>query len=70
MTAAAKNFLSDMTKNLIKKEEIRLSKIFLWYAGDFKKEGSLIEYINRYAPVEVDKDAKKSYLDYNWNLNE
>lgn len=67
---AARNFLSDNSKNMLKPESVQLSKIFSWYRGDFKKEGSLIDFINRYAPVQMNKDAKIDYLKYDWGLNE
>lgn len=66
---AARDFLSDPTRNIIREDEARLSKIFSWYRIDFNKGGTLIEYINQYAPVKTQKDAKISYLDYNWSLN-
>lgn len=71
LTTAAKAFLTDTSKNIISADEIQLSRIFQWYAGDFKKDGkSLIEYINQYATIKVNKGAKKSFLNYNWNLND
>jgi hypothetical protein len=71
LTQAAKDFLSDTTKNNFRNvNEAELSKIFSWYSGDFKKKGSLIHYINQYAPTKLSEDAKISYLDYDWKLNE
>ena len=71
LTIVAKDFLADTNKNIISAEKVELSKIFQWYGGDFKKDGkSLIEYINQYAPTKVNEDAEKSFLDYNWNLND
>ena len=70
LTAAAKDFLTDANRNIIKKDRVQLSKIFFWYRGDFVKDMKLIEYINQYSSIEVSKDAKVRYLDYDWNLNE
>lgn len=71
LNAAASSFLSDKSKNQIAEDQLKLSKIFLWYGMDFKKSGkSIIEYINQYAPSKVDESAKVGYLDYDWNLND
>ena len=64
-------FLNDKSKNSIAKEQVKLSKIFLWYGADFKNPRmSKIDFINQYAPTQIDVDAKVEYMDYNWNLNE
>ncbi|MFT5846088.1 MAG: hypothetical protein ACI902_000127 [Psychroserpens sp.] len=66
-----KGFLSDTTKNELSESSIKISKIFKWYGGDFKKDGEdLIDFLNRYSDFEISSKAKKSYTDYNWNLNE
>ncbi len=66
----ARIFLSDERRNKIQADKAELSKIFSWFGGDFKKDGTKIEYINRYAPVKINPNAEISYLDYNWQLNE
>lgn len=68
LDAQARDFLADNTKNIIKTNEIRLSEIFKWYASDFPTD--LIGYLNKYAPTRISSKAKKSYMNYNWNLNE
>jgi hypothetical protein len=65
----ARDFLSDTRKNIITKDFIQLSKLFTWYGGDFKRDGSLIDYINQYVPAPVDANARKGSLPYDWNLN-
>ncbi len=67
---AAREFINDSDRNLITPYEVRLSKIFQWFAKDFKTKGSLIDYVNRYSDVKISNNAKKKYLDYNWALNE
>jgi hypothetical protein len=64
------DFLTNPKKNKIKPEKAELSSYFDWYKHDFKKNGTVIEYINKYSPVKIHKDAKISYLDYDWDLNE
>jgi hypothetical protein len=62
-------FLEDQTKNQIRKEEIKISKIFSWFEGDFTKKGSLIDFLNLYSPIKIDAKAKISNMNYNWSLN-
>lgn len=66
----AKYFLANKTKNSITPDKLQLSKYFTWYKGDFTKKMSLIDYLNQYAPVKINKGASISYKDYNWSLNE
>lgn len=68
---AAKEFLADDTKNEFKSaKNAQLSKIFNWYGGDFTEDGTLIDYLNKYAPIQLDPKARISWKDYLWNLNE
>lgn len=70
LTKATKYFLEDTARNQISTSEIKLSKIFKWFASDFKQNGSLIDFLNLYSKITIDAHAKKSYLDYNWSLND
>lgn len=70
LTNAAKDFLNDPTKNLISRNKIKLSKIFKWFAKDFKQDGSLIDFLNKYSDIEISQNASIGYKDYDWNLNE
>lgn len=70
LTDQARRFLAEETRNIITRDKVRLSRIFLWFGGDFEKEGPLIDFLNRYAPVEIAADADISYLSYDWSLNE
>ncbi len=66
-----RGFLSDTSKNELSENAIKLSRIFKWYGGDFKSDGStLIDFLNQYSTVTISDKAKKSYKAYNWNLNE
>ncbi len=65
----ARAFLSDATKNVVRTDRVQLSKIFLWYRGDFTGRQGLIDFLNRYAPVKIDAEAEVEYLDYDWRLN-
>ncbi|NND09277.1 MAG: DUF547 domain-containing protein [Saprospiraceae bacterium] len=59
-------FINNPTFNSITANSLQISKIFDWYGVDFK---NLIEFINKYAEIEISSDATVSYKDYNWNLN-
>lgn len=63
-------FLGDSSKNTISKDKVELSKIFSWFGKDFKKEGTLIQYIQPYTTVNIDNNANVSFGEYDWNLNE
>lgn len=70
LAQVTKAFINDQSKNWITKNEIKISQIFNWFAGDFKtKKSSVIDFINTYSNVKIDKKAKLKYLDYNWSLN-
>jgi hypothetical protein len=47
-----------------------LSKIFDWYKDDFKGEGGPVAFINKRRSSPIAADAKISYQDYDWGLNE
>lgn len=48
-----------------------LSKIFEWYAGDFGgTKASIIAFINKYRDEAIPTDAKLSYYEYDWTLNQ
>lgn len=70
LTNATKEFLSDKSKNEISKNDIKLSKIFKWFKKDFEQNGNLIDFLNRYSDVSISSKAKKSFKDYNWDLND
>lgn len=65
-----RNFLNDKSKNRISADKAELSKYFSWYKGDFTKNGSLADFINKYSVTKINTSTKIGSLDYNWNLNE
>jgi hypothetical protein len=66
-----KTFLSDSFRNQISAEKPKLSMIFKWYGADFSKNGgSVTSFVNTYSPVKIKPNAKISYLEYDWSLNE
>ncbi|WP_375238510.1 DUF547 domain-containing protein [Aurantibacter sp.] len=70
LTNATKEFLSDSNRNKISTNNIEISKIFQWFSKDFKQNGDVINFLNQYSEIEISSKAKKSYMTYNWDLNE
>lgn len=70
LTQTTKAFLADSKRNNITENDLELSKIFQWFVKDFKQNGSLIDFLNKYSDVKISSKAKITYKDYNWNLNE
>jgi hypothetical protein len=70
LSEATQEFLNDKTRNSISENHLDLSKIFQWFTKDFKQNGSLIDFLNQYSTIKISAKAKKSYKDYNWDLNE
>lgn len=71
LTQAAKNFINDKSKNTFGGvSKIEISEIFEWFENDFKTKGSLIDFLNEYSHTKISNNAKITYKDYNWNLNE
>jgi Protein of unknown function, DUF547 len=66
-----KAFLQDSYRNKVTPDKPQLSMLFKWYGMDFNKNGSsAVKFINTYSPIKIKSDAKVSYLEYDWNLNE
>ncbi|MBW6481641.1 MAG: DUF547 domain-containing protein [Vicingaceae bacterium] len=70
LTKQAKNWVNDVSKNELTPDKIKVSQIFDWYKADFDKVGGVIGFINKYSTTKINENAKISYLEYNWNLNE
>lgn len=70
LTNVTKDFLTDTSKNELSKDRIKLSKIFKWFKKDFEQDGNLIDFLNQYSEITISNSAKKSFKDYDWNLND
>ena len=70
LTAQTKYFLANTAKNKISTDRLELSKLFSWYGGDFRKSGTLVDFLNKYTSTKIDQKAKTSFLDYDWSLNQ
>ena len=69
LEALAINFVNDSKRNNISADHIEISKIFTWFGKDFKTEGTLIDFLNKYATTKINPKAKKKFKTYNWALN-
>ena len=68
---AMRRFVNDPQRNQLDKSNIKISKIFSWFAGDFKLNGSsVVDYLNKYAKKRVQPNAKIDFLEYQWELND
>ena len=65
-----RKFLNDPSRNILEKDRVQISKIFSWFKGDFTRDSSLIEFLNQFSSIPINKKAKVTYLDYDWGLNE
>ena len=65
-----KRFVNDAARNQIddEKRELRVSKIFDWYAADFGGKDAVPAYLARYAGKDF-TGYRVSYLEYDWKLN-
>ena len=52
------------------KNKVGLSQIFDWYTKDFGGKSNLINYVNRFRTEKIRSNAKASFLDYDWSLNQ
>lgn len=51
-------------------QDVQLSKIFEWYAGDFGgSKANVLSYINGFRKTALPAAAKVSYYEYDWSLN-
>ena len=69
LTQLMKDFVNDSSRNKITTKKVKISEIFNWFKSDFTKNGSVIDYLNKYSETEINSKAKISYLKYDWSLN-
>ena len=63
-------FINDFSRNSIKSGIAKVSQLFNWYKDDFTKQGTVIDYLNRYSETKLNPDANLSFMEYDWGLNE
>lgn len=62
-------FINNPLKNKLSASSVQVSKLFEWYKDDFTQGGTVIDFLNQYAKVKIQPNARISYMNYNWNLN-
>jgi|TARA_R110000737_G_scaffold353439_1_gene405370 hypothetical protein len=67
LESQAKRYINDKNENTFTSNSASISNIFDWYKGDFN--GGVIPFLNKYLSTPLPSDAKITYQDYNWNLN-
>ncbi len=60
-------FVNDTKRNKISEKKAEVSNLFEWYAKDF---GDLVEFLNKYSKVKINKGVQPTYMKYDWSLNE
>ncbi len=63
-----KAFLCNPKKNILKNNQIYLSRIFLWFSKDFGTKKEKINFISKYSGIQL-TNPKIKYLVYDWSLN-
>ncbi|NBC08317.1 MAG: DUF547 domain-containing protein [Bacteroidetes bacterium] len=66
LAKATRAFVNNPSYNKISTNNLKLSKIFDWYAEDFE---NIQRFIGQYSNTAVDANASVSYMDYDWSLN-
>lgn len=71
LDAQGQDFLNDQGKNRVGTTSAQLSRYFEWYRGDWTRNGQSVgSWVNRYSTTKLQDNARISYLEYNWQLNE
>ena len=65
-----KGFINDTKRNQFTSETAKISEIFNWYKVDFIANGTVLDYISKYADQTINTNAEINYLNYDWSLNE
>ncbi|MCH2023488.1 MAG: DUF547 domain-containing protein [Saprospiraceae bacterium] len=64
-----KAFINNKKYNYLSSGSIEVSQIFNWYSGDFGGSDKVVNFIQKYADIEVQNDASVGFKEYNWQLN-
>ncbi len=67
LTARTKDFVNNPIYNQINTNDVKVSKIFQWYAADF---GDLKNFLNQNSKTWVKRSASVVFMEYDWGLNE
>ena len=64
------SFINNPSRNELGRERAEISSIFSWFKKDFERDGSLIDFLNRYSDVPLQPTTKITFKEYDWSLNE
>ena len=64
-----RRFINNPKWNKIGPDSIDVSPIFNWFSEDFTKQGTLIDFLNRFSKTGINENAQVEYMEYNWSLN-
>lgn len=67
LQAQAVYFINNTSKNEIADKNLKVSRLFEWYAEDF---GEINAYIRKYSKTSFKDDKNIEYLTYDWDLND
>ncbi len=70
LEARAKLFISQPRNVAVDGRTLRLSKIFDWFADDFKPVGGVLAFIAQRYEADLPQNPKLRYFDYDWRLNQ
>ena len=70
LDAKTRHFINLSGKNQLSTDGVKISQLFNWYGEDFKQQGSIIDYLNKYSTKKISANAKVDFLKYDWGLNE
>lgn len=70
LDAITRKFINNPKHNSITASKAEITQLFNWYGDDFKKSGTIIEFVNKYSKTKLNADAKITFREYDWNLNE
>lgn len=62
-----KSFINNEKYNQLSARRLELSKIFDWYQSDF---GNVLDFVQSYARISINDNARIKYLEYDWSLND
>lgn len=69
LDSAAVRFINDPTRNSIASDLAEISKIFLWFRGDFTRDQPLHAFLSTYSKTPLTKETEIHHLSYDWSLN-
>lgn len=66
----AKEYVNNAAANTISEKKAEVSNIFNWYGKDFDAAGGVIAFLNIYSSIKIKDNAKITFKEYDWSLNE